>query len=411
MPRGKDGLHRRGNTFAFLYKGADGVWHEKCCGTRDREGARKFRRDFLSDLEQGSLPTEMADWRLDQAEQWWKEFRKPRTAENTQNSERYRLQHLRRIIGNKRLKELTVTDLDNYVTARLGAGLGAHSINKEVRLWSQILGKAKLWKRRFADDLKPLKAKASDIGRALTRDELRQLAEIAATDLDWEAAFYGSVLAANTGLRSGEIKKLRLGMIDLESRRLRITRASTKTDAGARFIELNADAKEAAARLLLRASKLKPPAIKPEHYLLPKSLSRITHGEHRGARGYDPTQHQRYWDTAWASLTSAVRCPCGKVQAPSDACRECRRDIKELKSPFEGVRSHDMRHSFITALVERGVPLGTIQAFVGHMSNRMLRHYTHISTGAARRAVALLDAEPILAHTESPKTETKGAIQ
>ena len=58
-----------------------------------------------------------------------------------------------------------------------------------------------------------------------------------------------------------------------------------------------------------------------------------------------------------------------------------------------------------------GVPLGTIQAFVGHMSNRMLWHYTHISTGAARRAVALLDAEPILAHTESPKTETKGAIQ
>ncbi len=47
-------------------------------------------------------------------------------------------------------------------------------------------------------------------------------------------------------------------------------------------------------------------------------------------------------------------------------------------------------------MVERGVPLGTIQAFVGHMSARMLRHYTHISTGAARKAVELLDAVPIL---------------
>ena len=47
-------------------------------------------------------------------------------------------------------------------------------------------------------------------------------------------------------------------------------------------------------------------------------------------------------------------------------------------------------------MVERGVPLGTIQAFVGHMSTRMLKHYTHITSGAARRAVELLDADPIL---------------
>ena len=48
-------------------------------------------------------------------------------------------------------------------------------------------------------------------------------------------------------------------------------------------------------------------------------------------------------------------------------------------------------------MVERGVPLGTIQAFVGHMSTRMLTHYTHITSGAARKAVELLDTEPILA--------------
>jgi len=41
-------------------------------------------------------------------------------------------------------------------------------------------------------------------------------------------------------------------------------------------------------------------------------------------------------------------------------------------------------------------PLGTIQAFVGHMSPRMLKPYTHITSGAARRIVKLLDADPIL---------------
>jgi len=50
-------------------------------------------------------------------------------------------------------------------------------------------------------------------------------------------------------------------------------------------------------------------------------------------------------------------------------------------------------------MVERGVPLGTVQAFVGHMSTRMLTHYTHISSGAARKAVELLDQDPILTET------------
>lgn len=40
-----------------------------------------------------------------------------------------------------------------------------------------------------------------------------------------------------------------------------------------------------------------------------------------------------------------------------------------------------------------------IQTFVGHLSARMVRHYTHITTGAARKAVELLDAQPILAPT------------
>ena len=399
MPRGRDGLYKRGGVYAFRYKTTDGSWREKCCGQRDRKAARTFRDDFLRDLKDGTLPGEMADWRLEQAEQWWIEFRKLRIAESTQNSERYRLQHLEKILGNLRLREITNRHLDDYTTARLAAGIGADSINKETRLWSLVLQKAKLWKR-LAEDYKPLKTRVSDIGRALMRAELREMAEVAATDVDWEAAFYGSVLAANTGLRGAELKKLKIGMIDLENRRLRISRADTKTDAGARFVELNADATEAAARLLFRASKLKPPATEPDHYLLPKQLSRITHGKLKGSHGYNPLQHQVCWDTAWRSLTSAVRCPaCRFLQQPTEKCRaeKCKTDMRSVRSPFHGLGFHSMRHTFISHMVERGVPLGTVQAFVGHMSTRMLKHYTHISSGAARRAVELLDAEPIFA--------------
>lgn len=310
--RKRDGLYRRGSIFAFRYKDLEGIWREKQTGKRDRQEAKDFRADFLSDLQDGNLPTQMAEWTLEQARTWWLEFRKPRIATGTLTAEGYRLNPMIRVLGNVRLKRITNVELDNYVTTRLAEQIQPWSINKEVLAWSMILKKAKLW-RRLADDYKPLKTQVSDIGRALTREELRHLAQVAATDQDWEAGFCGSVLAANTGLRGGEIKKLRIGEIDLENRRLRIRRANTKSDAGARFVELNRDALEAATRLILRAGLLKPPATKPEHYLMPKHLSRIAHGEHKGQRGYDPTQHQQYWDSSLAHPHRKGGIPRAKV--------------------------------------------------------------------------------------------------
>ena len=76
------------------------------------------------------------------------------------------------------------------------------------------------------------------------------------------------------------------------------------------------------------------------------------------------------WDSAWRALTKTAG--------------------------FPGLHFGDLRHTFVSNMVERGVPLGTIQAFVGHMSPRMLAHCTHVSSGVARRAVELLDADSVL---------------
>lgn len=367
--RKRDGLYRRENgIFAFRFKSEQGKWQEKYTGSTDRIVALSFKRDFLESLQNGTLPTEMAIWRLEQAEKWWIEFRKSRIAQSTLESERYRLKHFARILTNKRLREISNNDLDRYAGRRLEEGVGAWSINKEILLWSLVLKKAKLWSR-LRDDYKPLRTKSSDIGHALSRNELRQLAEVAELSVAWEAAFYGSVLAVNTGLRGGEIKKLRVGAIDLTRRRLVIRRIEAKTDASARHIELNLDATKAAERLLLRANLLG--AKNPTHYLMPKDLSRISHGACKGQRGYDPNQPQKYWDSAWKSLTKAAG--------------------------LDRFRFHDLRHTFITHMVELGVPVGVVQAMVGHISSKMLRHYTHIASGVPRRAVELLDRQPILA--------------
>jgi hypothetical protein len=184
----RDGLYRRENRiFAFRYKGRDGIWREKQTGKRDRQEAKDFRDDFKSQLKNGTLPTQMAEWTLEQARTWWLEHRKPRVAAGTLAAETYRVKPMIRILGNIRLKQVTHVELDHYVTNRLVEGIAPGTINKEVLVWSMILKKAKLW-RRLEDDYKPLKTKASDIGHALTREELRHLAEVAATDQDWEVA-------------------------------------------------------------------------------------------------------------------------------------------------------------------------------------------------------------------------------
>jgi integrase len=99
--------------------------------------------------------------------------------------------------------------------------------------------------------------------------------------------------------------------------------------------------------------------------------------------------HQQSWDTAWRNLRKAA---CSRIQ--EKAKQENRALTVEERGTvkiFQSVRFHDLRHSFITLMGERGVPLPVVQAMVGHMSTTMVRYYTHISNRAAREAVELLD--------------------
>jgi integrase len=131
------------------------------------------------------------------------------------------------------------------------------------------------------------------------------------------------------------------------------------------LIELNQAALEAATRLYQRAEMLG--ASEPEHYLLPADMSRHTRASDPllGRIGFDPTQHQETFHTAWRSLRKAAG--------------------------LDGLRFHDLRHSFISMMAERNVPLAVVQSMVGHISPAITRLYTHISTQAARAAVELLN--------------------
>jgi hypothetical protein len=60
------------------------------------------------------------------------------------------------------------------------------------------------------------------------------------------------------------------------------------------------------------------------------------------------------------------------------------------KSKVKGIRFHDLRHTFASRLMQRGVPLKAVQELLGHGSIVMTMQYAHLAPGDLRHAVELL---------------------
>jgi len=87
---------------------------------------------------------------------------------------------------------------------------------------------------------------------------------------------------------------------------------------------------------------------------------------------------------------------CGQRQAPAETCvnERCKADIRKVKSPFAGLRFHDLRHTCITKLAEGQASEQTIMAIAGHVSRKMLEHYSHIRMEAKRAALDAIAGQP-----------------
>ena len=75
--------------------------------------------------------------------------------------------------------------------------------------------------------------------------------------------------------------------------------------------------------------------------------------------------------------------------------------IAKVKSALAGLRFHDLRHHAITELAESQASDSTIMAIAGHVSPKMLQHYSHVRLQAKRPALdALSMTRPQVTETE-----------
>jgi len=187
-------------------------------------------------------------------------------------------------------------------------------------------------------------------------------------------------------MRAGEIRGLRWQFVDLIERTITVRRDTTKTDAGERVIPLNPDAWAGILELRNRATLLFGGDPQPDWYVFP-------HAE--GFTRPDPTKQMSGWRTAWRNLTRAIECPaCAQLQQPAETCRNeaCKTDLRGIKSVLAGLRFHDLRHHAITELAESQANDSIIREIAGHVSSRMLAHYSHARMETKRRVLNALSS-------------------
>ena len=340
------------------------------CGTRYRESlkttdhreARSLEKELVAKIQEGKVaaPTGKAYARLpfEEAAAQYLNQRKGRLAERTIQFETERLVPLNRYFGSRTVGRITADDIAAYQQARAGQGISGRTINMEIGVVQRVMKKAKRW-ALLAEDVTRY-PEASHIGWALIHEEKRRLFVTAGQRPSWMVAYCAATLAVSTTCRGVELKNIKWLNVDLFKKVLMVERS--KNDTGRRTIPLNDDAVEALVRLRKRAEALG--CADPEHYVFPA----CEHGR------IDPTRHQKSWRSAWRNLRKAAG--------------------------LDGFRFHDLRHTAITELAEAGAPDATLMAIAGHMSQRMLEHYSHVRMKAKREAVAKLSSGLMSARSE-----------
>jgi integrase len=374
-------LQKRGKTWHTHFF-VDGERYRKSLETSDWREAQRKERELIAEARAGRLAAcrdEFSRLSFGEAADRFIADRIPHLAVESVQTEKGRAKPIKAAIGTIPVWRLTVDQVRAYLRERKATGRSNATLNRELDVIRGVLKRAKRW-HPFSDEIRPLPVR-ENIGRALTYEEKVKLLKRAAARPEWETTAWAARLALNTTMRGCEIKGLRWCDVDMIGRALTVRRS--KTEAGERVIPLNVDAWEVILALYRRAQELQ--AFDPSHFLFPACE----------AAHIDPARPMKSWRTAWRRLTRAIQCPnCSLLQDPTESCSGCKADIRDVKSPFHGFRFHDLRHQAITELAESKASDQTIMGIAGHVSRKMLQHYSHVRLEAKRNALDALSMKP-----------------
>lgn len=344
-------VFKRGAVWWFKFRFAGQMIRESAktdSKTVAREAERARRRELeqsWNQIKRRTLPP-----RFDVAGDAWLASVTPHLAERTQNIYEVALRcHLKPALGALLLCDIDASRIAAYQARRKSEDASARTLNKELQVVRQILKRHKLW-GNLQSDVK-FERESDNIGRAMTDEEETRLLAACESNLLLRTVVS---LALNTALRKNEIRTLRWRQINLLERTLTVGRTKTEGGSG-RLIPLNS---VAYAALIRWAGRF--PTAGLEEFVFPACEDARLDSEKPDTSKIDPSQPIKSWRTAWR---------------------------RALKDAGLSIRFHDLRHTCITKLAEGQASEQTLMSIAGHLSRKMLEHYSHIRMAAKRTAL------------------------
>lgn len=291
----------------------------------------------------------------------WMAASRARWSKSNISIQELNLKHLSGYFGPMLLADVTPQHIGKYQGIRQREGASNRTINMEVSTLRMMMKTSRLW-GAISQDVRMLPER-HDVGKALTPDEEKRLLE-ACRRSPQKALYTAVVIFCNTGLRNAELRCARWCQVDFLKAEFQVGKAKTESSEG-RIIPLNH-----AALGAFREWKSRWPDAKPEDYIFPTQRlafkgSGATDNGVMTVYGVDTSKPLGAWKRAWDTAKKRAGVEC---------------------------RIHDLRHHFISALAQTQTTDATIQAISGHLSRKMLEHYSHVRLEAKRRAVEALDA-------------------
>jgi integrase len=347
-------VYKRGDVWWFKFRFSGQMVREsaKTNSKTVAKDAERIRRRQLEEswnqIKRRTLPP-----RFDHAADEWLKTVKPHLAIRTHDIYDVALRcHLKPSIGALLLCDIDAKRVAAYQASRKSESVSARTLNKELQVLRQILKRYKLW-ANLQGDVR-FEREFDTVGKAMSDEEETVLLAACEANLLLRTVV---IVSLNTALRKNEIRTLHWSQIDLIARTLTVGRTKTEGGSG-RVIPLNSTVYSALVRWAGRF-----PTAKPEEYIFPACEDARIDCMKPDLSKIDPSQPIKSWRTAWR---------------------------RALKDASLDIRFHDLRHTCITKLAEGRASEQTLMSIAGHLSRKMVEHYSHIRMAAKRTAVDAL---------------------
>ena len=255
--------------------------------------------------------------------------------------------HLVPFFSDMELRKISPENISQLIAKKRKEQLASKTINNIVGCLRTMLNTATKWgylEKNPANQVKPLKAMQPELDFFDSAETEQFLDAAKKHEQNWFPFFF---TAFRTGLRLGELFALRWRHVDFKTNMINVRE--------------NYDGKEIST----------PKGWKGRNIPMCKSLVQ-TLKPLKGKRDelVFPDRQSGYLNR------SKVKWPFSRI-------------IK--KSGLRTIRMHDMRHSFASQLVMKGVHLRSVQELLGHSDIRMTERYSHLALSVNQDAINLLD--------------------